>query len=214
MADFQRTARGGGSAGRSARTLYHSRAEIWYLFSSVMVRQRLPAPKGSAYITPEGARRLREELDRLWRVERPQVTQAVSEAAALGDRSENAEYIYGKKRLREIDRRIRYLQKRLDEIVVVDRVPDDPARVFFGAWVRLEEDESGRIVEYRLVGSDEIDPHKGYISIDSPLARALLKKTEGDAIAVELPTGRIGYTILGVSYQPFSASRERRGPVS
>jgi transcription elongation factor GreB len=176
-----------------------------------MVRQRLPAPKGSAYITPEGARRLREELDHLWRVERPKVTQAVADAAALGDRSENAEYIYGRKRLREIDRRIRYLQKRLDEIVVVDRAPDDPTRVFFGAWVRLEEDESGKIVEYRLVGGDEIDPHKGYISIDSPLARALLKKAEGDEVAVELPKGRIVYTILEVSYRPFGAAREQRG---
>ncbi len=97
-----------------------------------MGRIRLPTSPSSRYITPEGADRLRAELDRLWRVERPQVTQAVADAAAMGDRSENAEYIYGKKRLREIDRRIRYLQKRLDDLIVMDRAPDDPKRVFFG----------------------------------------------------------------------------------
>lgn len=173
-----------------------------------MGRRRLPTPKSSAYITPAGARRLREELDYLWRVERPQVTQAVAEAAALGDRSENAEYLYGKKRLREIDRRIRYLQKRLDEIVIVDRAPDDRTRVFFGAWVRLEEGETGEIVEYRLVGADEIDPHRGYISIDSPLARALLKKTAGEEITVDLPRGRTTYVLLEVRYEPLDARSE------
>src|SRR6187455_115422 len=96
---------------------------------------------GSKYSTPEGARRLRAELDELWLNERPAVTKAVAEAAAMGDRSENAEYIYGKRRLREIDRRIRYLQKRLGELIVVDRLPDDPARIFFGAWVRVEDDD-------------------------------------------------------------------------
>src|SRR4030066_2380908 len=121
-----------------------------------MGRNRLPPAKGSAYITPQGAQRLREELDHLWRVKRPQVTQAVSEAAAQGDRSENAEYIYGKKQLREIDQRIRFLQKRLDELVVVDRQPDDANRVFFGAWVRLEN-EAGKVAEYRIVGPDEFD---------------------------------------------------------
>ncbi len=180
--------------------------------NAVMGRKRLPTPKSSAYITPEGARRLREELDYLWRVERPQVTQAVADAAALGDRSENAEYIYGKKRLREIDRRIRYLQKRLEEIVIVDRTPDDRTRVFFGAWVRLEEDETGEVVEYRLVGADEIDPHRGYISIDSPLARALLKKTVGDEITVELPRGRTRYVLLEVCYEPLDALQTQGSP--
>lgn len=104
-----------------------------------MGRYRAPLGRGSPYITPEGVRRLREELHQLWSVERPQVTKAVQEAAALGDRSENAEYIYGKKRLREIDRRVRFLQKRLAELKVVDRAPDEPDRVFFGAWVRLED---------------------------------------------------------------------------
>jgi transcription elongation factor GreB len=136
-----------------------------------MGRNRLPQPKSSAYITPEGASRLRQELDYLWRVKRPQVTQAVSEAAAQGDRSENAEYIYGKKQLREIDRRIRFLQKRLDALVIVDRAPTDSTRIYFGAWVRLETDH-GETVEYRIVGPDEFDLEKGLISIDSPLARA------------------------------------------
>jgi transcription elongation factor GreB len=167
-----------------------------------MGRNRLPQPKGSAYITPEGAARLREELDYLWRVKRPQVTQSVSEAAAQGDRSENAEYIYGKKQLREIDRRIRFLQKRLDALVIVDRAPTDTARIFFGAWVRLETDR-GETVEYRIVGPDEFDLEKGLISIDSPLARALLKKTTDDEITLALPRGQTLYTVLEIRYSPF-----------
>ncbi len=164
-----------------------------------MPRNRLPRPKSSAYITPDGARRLRAELDQLWRVKRPQVTQAVSEAAALGDRSENAEYIYGKKQLREIDRRVRYLKKRLEELVVVDRPPADPRRVYFGARVRLES-EAGDEVEYRIVGPDELDTAKGCISIDAPLARALLKKTIDDEVVVQLPAGRTVYTVLDIRY--------------
>lgn len=167
-----------------------------------MGRNRLPQPKGSAYITPEGAARLREELDYLWRVKRPQVTQAVSEAAAQGDRSENAEYIYGKKQLREIDRRVRFLQKRLDALVIVDRAPTDASRIYFGAWVRLETDR-GETVEYRIVGPDEFDLEKGLISIDSPLARALLKKTVDDEVTLVLLRGRTIYTVLEVRYSPF-----------
>ena len=165
-----------------------------------MARNRLPGPRSSAYITAEGVRRLRAELDQLWRVQRPRVTQAVSEAAAQGDRSENAEYIYGKKQLREIDRRIRFLQKRLDDLVVVDRPPSDPTRVFFGAWVRLEN-EDGAECEYRIVGPDEFDLDKGMISIDSPLARALLKKTVDDEVVVPLPKGQHRYTVLEVRYR-------------
>lgn len=164
-----------------------------------MARARLARPKSSAYITPEGAARLRTELDRLWRVQRPQVTQAVADAAALGDRSENAEYVYGKKQLREIDRRIRFLQKRLDEIIVVDRPPSDSTRVYFGAWVRLEDD-AGKAVEYRIVGADETDPAKGWISIDSPLARALIKKAVDDAVRVSLPGGAASFTVVGIRY--------------
>ena len=168
-----------------------------------MGRQRLPQPASSKYITPYGMQQLRAELNHLWRVERPKVTQAVSEAAAQGDRSENAEYIYGKKRLREIDRRVRYLQKRIPDLKVVDRPPDEPARIFFGAWIRLE-DENGKEVSYRIVGPDEFDPAKGWISIDSPLARALLKKTEGDAVRVILPKGEMEYYVVAVQYTPFS----------
>jgi transcription elongation factor GreB len=165
-----------------------------------MGRQRLPSPPSSTLITPAGLAQLRAELDHLWRVERPQVTQAVSEAAALGDRSENAEYIYGKKRLREIDRRVRYLQKRIPDLKVIDRPPDDPTRIFFGARVQLEDD-AGNEHEYRIVGPDEFDPRQGWISIDSPLARALLKKTEGDEVRVALPTGEKHYFVLAVHYE-------------
>lgn len=164
-----------------------------------MGRNRLPRARSAAYITLEGAARLRAELDHLWRKKRPQVTQAVADAAALGDRSENAEYIYGKRQLREIDRRIRFLQKRLDELIVVDRPPSDPARVYFGAYVQLE-DESGATFEYRIVGPDEFDMARGWISIDAPLARALLKKTIDDEVTVQLPSGRAVYTVTRVRY--------------
>jgi transcription elongation factor GreB len=168
-----------------------------------MGRNRLPQAPSSKYITPEGAARLRAELDTLWRIERPRVTQAVSEAAAQGDRSENAEYLYGKKRLREIDRRVRYLQKRLSDITVAERPPDDAARIFFGAWVRLE-DSDGNVFEYRIVGPDEIDPALGHISIDSPMARALLKKAVDDEVKVTLPKGEMTYDVLAVQYRPFA----------
>ena len=171
-----------------------------------MGRYRPPRPRSSPYITPEGAARLREELQYLWRVKRPKVTQAVSEAAAQGDRSENAEYIYGKKQLREIDSRVRYLQKRLDELTVVDRIPDDAQRIFFGAWVLLE-DEAGDEAVYRIVGGDELDPSKGYISIDSPMARALLKKTIDDEVEVQRPKDSARFTVVEVSYQPLGEPR-------
>src|SRR6202163_4887643 len=121
-----------------------------------MARDRIQQPPGSKYITPAGAARLRGELDDLWRRGRPQVTAAVAAAAAQGDRSENAEYTYGKRRLREIDRRVRFLRSRLEGMVVVDQPPADPARVFFGAWVLLES-EDGAQSRYRIVGPDELD---------------------------------------------------------
>jgi transcription elongation factor GreB len=151
------------------------------------------------YVTPEGYRRLQEELDRLWRVERPRVTREVSEAAALGDRSENAEYIYGKKRLREIDRRLRFLSKRLDELVVVAPSGDRGGRVYFGASVELEEAGGARL-ELRLVGPDEFDVAAGRISVDSPLGRALIGKAEGDEFLFRRPKGEVRYTIVAVRY--------------
>jgi len=166
-----------------------------------MTRYRPPETPGSKYITPEGARRLRAELDELWRVERPRVTQAVAEAAAQGDRSENAEYTYGKRRLREIDRRVRFLRKRLDGMVVVDRPPADPNRVFFGAWVSLES-EAGEVARYRIVGPDEFDMAPGYISMDSPLGRALLRRQLDDEVTVELPGGTQKFTIVEIRYEP------------
>ncbi len=164
-----------------------------------MGRDRLPRPHSSAYITAAGAQKLRAELQFLWRVKRPQVTQAVSDAAALGDRSENAEYIYGKKQLREIDRRIRFLQKRLDELIIVDRVPDDRERVYFGAWVELETAD-GTQRRYRIVGADELDLAQGHISVDSPLAQALLKKKIGDEIELRVGPRRERLIIHNVEY--------------
>ena len=164
-----------------------------------MGRYRPPQATGSKYITPEGARRLREELETLWRVERPRVTQAVAEAAAQGDRSENAEYTYGKRRLREIDRRVRFLRKRLEGMVVVEQAPSDPRRVFFGAWVSVETEE-GAESRYRIVGPDEFDMAPGYISMDSPLGRALLGKRIDDEITAELPDGPRTFVIVAVEY--------------
>jgi len=149
-----------------------------------MGRYRKPLPRGSLYITPEGEAALREELNFLWKEKRPQVTRAVSEAAALGDRSENAEYIYGKKQLREIDSRVRFLSKRLESLIVVRELPDDVHRVYFGAWVTIE-DEDGKSARYRLVGPDEFDLQKGLLSIDSPMAKALLGKRVDDEIEVK-----------------------------
>jgi transcription elongation factor GreB len=159
------------------------------------------ARSGSKYATPEGARRLRAELDQLWRIERPAVTQAVAEAAAQGDRSENAEYIYGKRRLREIDRRVRFLRGRLDGLVVVSQPPADQSRVFFGAWVTVV-DETGARRRHRIVGPDEFDHGAGYISMDSPLGRALLGKRIGDQVDVELPAGAIRLSVAAVVYPP------------
>lgn len=153
----------------------------------------------SPYITREGAERLRTELLHLLSVKRPEVTAAVAAAAALGDRSENAEYIYGKKMLREIDRRIRFLEKRLQELKVVEQIPAERDRVFFGAWVTLEDD-AGNQRRYRLVGPDEADTEKGFVNIDSPLARALLKKTVDDEVSVRTPAGETMYVIVAVHY--------------
>lgn len=164
-----------------------------------MSRYRPPMPPKSTYITKAGADKLLEELKYLWKKKRPEVTESVREAAAQGDRSENAEYIYGKKQLREIDRRVRYLEKRLEVCTVVDRLPDDRSKVFFGAWVTLE-DEDGEVKKYRIVGPDELDHHNNYISIDSPMAKALLKKEEGDEICLQLRERTTFYSLEKIDY--------------
>jgi len=128
------------------------------------------------------------------------VTQEVADAAAQGDRSENAEYIYGKRRLREIDRRVRFLSKRLDDVKIVSEPPDDPSRAFFGAYVTVEDEDGGEHT-YRIVGADESDMAKGFISIDSPVARALLGKREGDDVVVRVPKGEVAYAVVRVEYR-------------
>lgn len=151
------------------------------------------------YITPEGHQAMQDELDFLWRDERPKITQSVHEAALQGDRSENAEYIYGKKRLREIDRRVRFLRKRLAAHKVVDQLPDDQSRIFFGAWVKLSN-EAGEAMQLRIVGCDEFQPDKHYISIDSPMAHALLGKQVDDEALVRTPSGVKTWFVEQISY--------------
>jgi transcription elongation factor GreB len=170
-----------------------------------MARYRPPRPESSKYITPEGAATLRRELDELWRVKRPAVTRSVSEAAAQGDRSENAEYIYGKKQLAEIDRRVRYLRKRLTGIRVVDQQPSDASKVYFGAWFEVCDDD-GRTKEYRLVGPDESGFAPENISMDSPLGRAVLGKGIDSEILVRTPEGEAHYELVGVRYGRENAS--------
>jgi transcription elongation factor GreB len=165
-----------------------------------MGRYRPPVPKSSPYITREGYQSLADELKALWK-RRAGVTKALTAAAAEGDRSENAEYIYRKKELREIDRRIRYLQKRLPDLKVVSQRPSDPTVIFFGAWVTVEDSEGTQCC-YRIVGADEFDPAKGWISMDSPMAKALMKKTIDDEIRVDIPQGRGEYTVIEVRYTP------------
>jgi len=165
-----------------------------------MGRFRAPPPAASKYVTPAGARRLREELEQLWREERPRVTQAVAAAAAQGDRSENAEYIYGKRRLREIDRRVRFLRRRLQGMVIVDQPPADLQRVFFGAWVMLEAEDGARS-RYRIVGPDEFDMAPGYISMDSPLGKALLRRRIDEEVSVETPGGSRLYVVVAIEYE-------------
>jgi len=150
-------------------------------------------------ITREGFHQLEEELDTLWRAERPEVTQKVAWAASLGDRSENADYQYNKKRLREIDRRVRFLRKRLKDLTIVDYSPQQSGKVFFGAWVNVENDE-GEKLTFRIVGPDEIYGRNDYISIDSPMARALLKKAVDDEAVVKTPTGLVNWYVLSIQY--------------
>lgn len=164
-----------------------------------MSRYRPPQPKSSLYITRQGYLGLQQELHGLWK-RRAKVTRALADAAAEGDRSENAEYIYRKKELREIDRRVRYLQKRLPLLKVVATAPSDPSRVFFGARVTLEDDHGER-VSYRIVGPDELDTARGWISMDSPVARALMNRSLDDEVVVRTPSGETCFCITAVSYE-------------
>ena len=165
-----------------------------------MGRYRPPRQRGSNYITPEGELALRDEVHKLWKVERPVVTDAVHEAAKNGDRSENGDYIYGKRRLREIDSRVRFLNKRLEEVEIVERIPEDRSKIFFGAWVTLE-DEAGEEQRWRVVGPDEFDLAHSKLSMDSPLARALLGKRLDDEVRVQSPAGEQIYCVTNISYQ-------------
>ncbi len=151
------------------------------------------------YITPKGYRRLQAELDELWRRKRPRVVEEVAEAAAHGDRSENAEYIFGKRKLREIDRRIRFISKLLDRLTVVEPDPGQAGRVFFGAIVTVE-DEEGKRSTFSIVGPDEIDLKAGRISVESPMAKALLGKREGEEAVVRRPAGETELLVLSVRY--------------
>ncbi len=165
-----------------------------------MSRWRPPSPKSSPYITADGQARLRAEFEQLWRQRRPEVVRALSAAAAEGDRSENAEYQYRKKELREIDARLKYLTTRLEDVVVVEPRSAADGKVFFGAWVTLADDD-GAEREYRLVGADEADSARGYISVDAPVARAVLGRATGDVVQVRLPGGETSFEIVSVRYR-------------
>jgi len=164
-----------------------------------MSRWRAPQGASTAIITAEGHRKLKAELDELWRVRRPEVVKALAAAAAEGDRSENAEYTYRKKQLGEIDRRVRYLGKRLESLKVADQKPSDRSAVYFGAWFCIEDDD-GKRQHLRIVGPDETDAALGWISVDSPLARAILKKRVDDEFEADLPGGRRGFVVVSVTY--------------
>lgn len=167
-----------------------------------MSRWRPPAPSSTAIITREGFERLKAELDHLWHTLRPEVVKALAAAAAEGDRSENAEYTYRKKQLGEIDRRARYLSKRIPALQVAEGVPGDRGRIFFGAQVELEDIATGERVRYRIVGPDETDAKLGWISIDSPLARAMLRKRVDDEFDAQLPLGSAHFAVMAVDYAP------------
>ena len=165
-----------------------------------MSRWRAPTPGSTAIITRAGFERLRAELDELWRTRRPEVVRALTAAAAEGDRSENAEYQYRKKQLGEIDRRVRYLSKRLEALKVVDHPPSDRGAIYFGAWIEIEDADTGDLSRYRIVGPDETEAARGWISIDSPLARALLKRRVDDEVFVQLPETRRRVNVVAVEY--------------
>ncbi|MCP1375700.1 transcription elongation factor GreB [Dyella lutea] len=165
-----------------------------------MSRWRPPSPSSTAIITRAGFERLKAELDHLWHTLRPEVVRALAAAAAEGDRSENAEYTYRKKQLAEIDRRVRYLSRRIPSLKVAEGAPADRDAVFFGATIELENVDNGETSRYRIVGPDETDAKLGWISIDSPLARAILKKRLDDEVSAELPAGPARFAILSITY--------------
>ena len=169
-----------------------------------MGRYRPPIKQGSKYITPEGAALLKRELDHLWRVRRPEVTRAVAEAAAQGDRSENAEYIYGKKQLAEIDRRVRFLRRRLDGMRIVAEPPPSTKRIYFGAWFEVR-DAGGKTATYRVVGPDESGAAPEYLSMDAPLGRAVMGKSLHDVVEVRTPEGTRELEITAVRYKRIAA---------
>jgi transcription elongation factor GreB len=177
-----------------------------------MGRYRAPTPASSPYITADGAAKLSAELEHLWRVRRPQVTQAVAEAAAQGDRSENAEYIYGKRELREIDRRVRYLRKRLATVSVICEPPADRSRIYFGAWFELEHPVGGTDV-FHLVGADEALAARHLLSVDSPLGRAVLGKRVDDVVRIDAPAGKLDCRVSRIAYgeEPFGEP-EKKSP--
>ena len=165
-----------------------------------MSRYRPPRPKSSPYITPEGAANIRSEIRQLWKVERPEITQVVHEAAKNGDRSENGDYIYGKRRLREIDSRVRFLTKRLEEVKIIEDKPRDPSKVFFSAWVTIMDQSDKKSERFRLVGPDEIEASKNLISVDSPMSQALLGKSIGEEIIVRTPSRERHVKITNIKY--------------
>lgn len=152
------------------------------------------------YITPDGFRRLSAEHQEIWTVQRPRIVREVEAAAAMGDRSENAEYIYGKRKLRELDRRLRFLSQKMDSLTVLEPKPDKSGKAWFGAWVTVEQ-EDGEARTWRLVGADEFDVARGLLSVDSPLGRALLGKKKGDVVTVQRPAGPAEATILKVGWK-------------
>ena len=154
----------------------------------------------TSLITQEGLEKLKAELDHLWRVERPDTTQKVAWAASLGDRSENADYHYNKKRLREIDRRVLYLRKCIDDLKVVNYSPFQEGKVLFGAWVEIKNDK-GEQKRFRIVGYDEIFDTKDYISVDSPMARALMKKEVGEVAVVKTGAGEFVWRVIKIEYR-------------
>jgi transcription elongation factor GreB len=163
-------------------------------------RWRPPPPQSTAIITRAGFDALKAEVDHLWRGLRPEVVKALAVAAAEGDRSENAEYTYRKKQLGEIDRRVRYLSKRIPSLKVVDAPPTDRSAIFFGATIEIENADTGKGHRYRIVGPDETDAQRGWISVDSPLARAALRKHVGDELEADLPGGKARFVVVAVTY--------------